>query len=262
VTAPKEVFSAVSAFHDIRVTDYGFSRVLSFGRNRQSSMFLDSPFDTDFEYPSYFHVALALKPDAATALAIGLGGATVVKRMWRDYPEMRVDAVELDPEVVGVARRFFALPEDERIRVFTGDGRGFLEASDDSYDLVIVDAFDDDAVPPHLSDDGFIRVLRDRVGTDGIVAYNFIGELRGEGSMPFRELYRRLADAWDYVWVFVVNEGVAAGGTNIVLFATDAPVAEPELRRRIASRVDGLVSVPAFHLFGDDLWAEEAEQAE
>ena len=61
-------------------------------------MYLDAPFDTDFEYPGYFHVALAMKPDAIRTLVIGLGGGTVVKRMWRDYPEMRIDSVELDPE--------------------------------------------------------------------------------------------------------------------------------------------------------------------
>ena len=249
-----EIYAHTSAYHDINVTDHGFIRVLSFSRNRQSSMYLDAPFDTDFEYPSYLHLTLAVKPDAARTLVIGLGGATVVKRMWRDYPEMRIDAVELDPEVVEVARRYFALPDDERIRIFVDDGRHFVESNAEPYDIVIIDAFDDDVVPPALTAPEFMRTLRDRLTAGGVVAYNFMGLEEGEGSEPFRELHRTLSAAWGQVRVFVVNEGVQAGAKNLILLATDAELTVEQLRERIADRVGGLVTVPAFHLFGADLW--------
>jgi len=254
---PTEVYSHTSAFHDINVTDHGFIRVLSFARNRQSSMYLDAPFDTDFEYPSYLHLTLAVTPDAARTLVIGLGGGTVVKRMWRDYPAMRVDAVELDSDVVDVARRFFALPNDERIRVFTEDGRLFLEASADAYDIVIVDAFDDDVVPPALTAEEFLRTVHARLTPGGVVAYNFMGAVEGDGSEPFRRLHAALARQWHQVRVFVVNEGVESGASNLILLATDAPLTTDELRGRIADRVGGRVSVPAFHLFGEDLYDGE-----
>jgi spermidine synthase len=254
VTEPKIVYTRSSAFHDITVADEGFIRTLSFGGIRQSSMYLDAPFDTDFEYPSYLHTALAVKPDAVRTLAIGLGGGTVVKRMWRDYPEMRIDAVELDPDVVDVARRFFALPDDERIRVIVGDGREFVAESAETYDIVIVDAFEGARVPSQLADDGFMRAVRDRLSPCGAVIYNFMGAVDGAGSEPFRDLHATLSHAWSRVFVFLVDEGVAAlGASNIILLATDAPLNADDLRERLASRVDGLVSVPAFHLFGGDL---------
>jgi spermidine synthase len=252
-----EIHTSTSPYHVINVTDYGFIRVLRFTRNRQSSMYLDSPFDTDFEYPGYFHISLAVKPDAARTLVIGLGGATVVKRMWRDYPEMRIDAVELDPEVVDVAYRFFALPQDERIRVFAGDGRTFVETCTDEYDIAIIDAFDEDQVPRPLTTEEFMRTLRDRLAPDGVAAYNFIGAAKGERSKPFRSLHRTLRNVWRTVWVFVVNDGVESEGTNLMLFATDAPLTTDELLARIADRVGGRVTVPAFELFVDDLYRGE-----
>ena len=251
------VYSHTSAYHEINVTDYGFLRVLRFQRNRQSSMYLDAPFDTDFEYPAYFHIALALNPEASRSLLIGLGGGSVAKRMWRDYPEMRLDAVELDPDVVDVAQRFFALPEDERIGVYVDDGRRFLETCPDTYDVVMVDAFDEDRVPRQLTTEEFLRTARDRLAPDGVVAYNFIGSLRGDHSKPFRSLYRTLRNVWRNVWVFTVDEGVETEGANLMLFATDAPVTSDELRDRIADRVGGRVTVPAFHLFGEDLYTGE-----
>ena len=252
MSEPKEIYSHTSALHDIHVIDHGFVRTLSFGPTHQSSMFLDAPFDTDFEYPGYFHLALAVKPDSVRALAVGLGGGTVVKRMWRDYPEMRVDAVELDAQVVDVARRFFELPADERVRVFVDDGRHFLEMCPDTYDIVIVDAFEGDAVPPQLSDAGFMAALHARLAPDGAVVYNFVGTPEGDGAEPLRALHATLAEAWRRVWVFEINEGISAdGSTNLILLATDSPVSDDELQARIASRVDGRVTVPAFQLFGE-----------
>jgi spermidine synthase len=246
-------YSATSVFHTITVTDVGFRRVLAFGRHPQSSMYLDDPYETDFEYPSYFHLALAITPDATRALAIGLGGGTVVKRMWRDYPEMRVDAVELDAEVVDVAKRFFVLPDDPRVRVIVDEGSHFIETAVDTYDIVVVDAFEDDRIPAQLTTDSFLRAVRDRMSEGGVIVYNLIGSLTGERSEPFRSLYRALSSAWRQVWVFSVDEGVEAEGGNLVLLASDATLSAEDLRARITDRVGGRVSVPAFHLFGEDL---------
>lgn len=251
------VYSTTSAYHEIDVTDHGFLRVLRFTRNRQSSMYLDSPFDTDFEYPGYFHIALALDPGATRTLVVGLGGGSVVKRMWRDYPEMRIDSVELDPEVVDIAQRFFELPEDERLRVYVDDGRRFIETCPDDYDMILIDAFDEDRVPRQLTTEEFLRAARDRLAPGGVMAYNFIGALRGDLSKPFRSLYRTLRNVWRHVWVFAVDEGVETEGANLMIFATDAAVTGEELLERIADRVGGRVTVPAFHLFGADLFTGE-----
>jgi spermidine synthase len=251
------IYSHASPYHDIHVEELGHLRVLRFARNRQSTMYLDAPFDTDLEYAAYLHTPLAIKPDAARTLVIGLGGGSVVKRMWRDYPGMRLDVVEIDPEIVEVAHRFFALPEDERIRVFVGDGREFVDQTPQTYDIVIVDAFDEDRVPRRLTTEEFMRAARDRLAPDGVVAYNFIGAPKGDLSKPFRGLYRTLRNVWRGVWVFAIEEGVLAEGSNLVLVASDAEVSDDQFRSRLADRVGGLVTVPAFERFGEDLYRGE-----
>lgn len=250
----REVYTTTSPYHEIHVEDYGMLRILRFDRNRQSTMYLDAPFDTDFEYPAYLHTPVAIKPRAERALMIGLGGGSVAKRMWRDYPWMRIDAVELDPAIVDVAHRFFALPDDERLQVFSGDGRAFVETSNDTYDIAIVDAFDEDRVPRPLTTEEFMRELRDHLAADGAVAYNFIGSVKGDRSKPFRSLYRTLRNVWRTVFVFNVDTSTEAEGTNIILLATDAEVSERELRDRLADRVGGIVTVPAFQLLAADLF--------
>jgi spermidine synthase len=251
------IYSHSSPYHDIHVDEFGHLRVLRFARNRQSTMYLDAPFDTDLEYAAYLHTPLAIKPDAARTLVIGLGGGSVVKRMWRDYPAMRLDVVEIDPEIVEVARRFFALPEDDRIQVFVGDGRDFVDQTPETYDIAIVDAFDEDRVPRRLTTEEFMRAARDRLAADGVIAYNFIGAPKGDLSKPFRSLYRTLCNVWRHVWVFAIDEGVFAAASNLVLVASDADVSDDQLRSRLADRVGGRVTVPAFERFGEDLYTDE-----
>ncbi|MHB8925846.1 MAG: spermidine synthase [Coriobacteriia bacterium] len=247
-------YSHASAFHTITVTDIGFRRILQFERNRQSSMYLDHPYETDFEYPGFFHVALAIQPQATRTLVIGLGGGSVVKRMWRDYPQMRVDTVEIDPDVVDVARHFFELPDDPRIRVFVGDGRRLVEDSAETYDIIVVDAFDDDRIPRPLTTEQFMRAARERMSEDGVIAYNVIGAIAGDHSRQFRSLHRTLANTWRRVRVFNADESVDAKGNNLVVFASDAPLSDEDLLARLADRVGGRVTVPAFELFGENLY--------
>ena len=245
-----------SAYHRLKVIDHNGVRSLKFERNHQSSMSLADPFETDIEYVGYLHLTLAVKHDAERTLVIGLGGGSVVKRMWRDYPAMRIDAVELDPDVIDVAHELFALPEDARITVFLGDGRDFIESCADTYDIVIVDAFDDDHVPRQLLTEEFMREVRDHLSADGVVAYNFIGSLHDGQSRAFRSLYRTASNVWRQIWVFAVgHDGNAIDATdNIVMLATDRREPAEALLERIACRVGGLVSVPGFERLGEDLY--------
>lgn len=252
----KEVYKATGRFHRLTVTEEDNLRVLRFERNPQSSMFIDDPFETDIEYVGYFHAALAIKPDIRRVLAVGLGGGSVVKRMWRDYPHMTIDAVEIDPAVHRVAREYFALPDDERISVTLGDGRAFLETSDGTWDLIVVDAFDDFEIPRPLTTEEFIRTARERLNADGVVAYNVIGRVTGDKSRYFRSLYRTARNVFADVWVFVVTPNaplVLTEDRNIVMLCTDSRVSAEELVGRIRDRVGGIVSIGGFEAFADDL---------
>jgi spermidine synthase len=256
----REIYRHNGRFHRLTVTEDDGLRVLRFERNPQSSMFIDDPYETDIEYVGYFHTALAIKPDAERTLAIGLGGGSVVKRMWRDYPDMRIDAVELDPAVVAIAREYFALPDDPRIRITIGDGRRFLEHAEGiTWDLILVDAFDDFEIPARLVTEEFIRTGRSHLTDDGVMAYNVIGRVSGDKSRYFRSLYRTAHNVFANVWVFVVTPNtrlVLTEDRNIVMLCSDAALTAEELVARIRDRLGGLVTVPEFETYADDLYLE------
>jgi spermidine synthase len=253
------MYEHTSPYHRIRVTDNDGVRLLKFERNQQSSMRLDDPFESDIEYVRYFNLALAIQPEIRRVLVVGLGGGSVVKQMWRDYPEMHFDAVEIDPEVADVAYELFGLPRDDRIRVIVSDGREFIRTHTDVYDLIIVDAFDDDRIPPHLLTEEFLRELRDHLTQDGVVAYNVIGSVHGDHSKPFRSFYRTLSNVWRDVRLFAVDYSasgpiILAFGGNIILLASDIELTADEMLARVAKRVDGRVALKGFGLLGKDLY--------
>jgi spermidine synthase len=253
------MYEHTSAHHRVQVVDANGFRHLKFERNQQSSMGLDDPYDTDIEYIAYLHIALAIQPAIDRALIIGLGGGSLAKQLWRDHSDMRIDAIELDPEIVDVAYELFGLPDDDRIRVIIGEGRECLETTNELYDLIVIDAYDDDHIPPHLLTEQFLLACRDHLAPDGVIAYNLIASVHGDHSKPFRSFYRTVSNVWRNIWLFPVGLALSgpiqlAFGGNIVLLASDIELSTHDLLSRIAQHVDGRVRVKGFGQLGKDLY--------
>jgi spermidine synthase len=168
-----------------------------------------------------------------------------------------VDSVEIDPVVVDVSRRYFFLPEDERIDVHVADARRYVQTTDETYDVVVVDAYYADSLPFHLTTEEFYREVKERMAPDGVLAYNVISAIEGDGSRLFRSTYRTAEGVWEDLWVFGVDPGHETPddlNQNIIVLATDAKLTEDELLTRIETRVDGKVKVPGFEEFSGDLY--------
>jgi spermidine synthase len=259
------LFRADTQYHRITVTEDADARHLRFDRSHQSAISLADPFVSRIRYPDYMHLALALKPDAGRVLVLGLGGGAITKRYWRDYPGVIVDSVEIDPVVVDVARKYFWLPEDERSRVFVEDARRYVQGTDEVYDIVIVDAYYADSLPFHLTTQEFLTEVKGIMAPDGVLAYNVIGSAEGDGSDLFRSMYRTAQTVWSELWVFPIgigDDGNALQRRNIIVLATDTRLPEAELRARIASRVDGVVSIEDFEGMAADLYTEPVPVAD
>src|SRR5688572_23885707 len=94
------VFAEDTRYHRLAVVDDADSRYLRFDNSLQSAMYQDDPYRTRYRYTDYFHLGLAYNPSAEDVLFVGLGAGSSEKRMWRDFPQLRLHAVELDPVVV------------------------------------------------------------------------------------------------------------------------------------------------------------------
>jgi hypothetical protein len=113
-----------------------------------------------------------LMPKDASVAAIGLGVGEIINYA---QPEQNWIFYEIDPLIVEIAQKHFnhlaKAPKPPAIIV--GDGRLKLAQSPDQHDLIVVDAFNSDAIPVHLlTQESIEDVLLPHLKSDGIVAYH------------------------------------------------------------------------------------------
>ena len=165
-----------SALHVIDVIDAGGIRTLELDGNVQSTMRIDDPLEGALELIDFLHLPVAFHPFATRVLFIGLGGGSAPKQFLHDYPQMQLDVVEIDEEVVRVAREFFGVEESERCVIHTGDALEFLKRSDAKWDVIVVDAYATVAgtpvIPDEISNAAFMKLCSDHLTGRGIVAVN------------------------------------------------------------------------------------------
>lgn len=223
---PQIRFAQDTVYHRIAVSDEGATRYLKLDNYWQSGLDLTDPRRTVFAYSDYMHLPVIFRPQARRVLMIGLGGGTVPTRYHEDYPAMTIDVVELDPAVVRVARTYFGLPSDGRIRVTAQDGRLFLARARDRYDIILLDAYLIDTIPFHLATKEFMEIARAHLVPSGVLASNVIGALDGPRSGFFRAVYRTFRQVFPTVYVVPVGWGEYDSREalrNIIIIGTDQP---------------------------------------
>lgn len=168
-----------SLYRNILVYEENGQRCLSFTRKRetarQTCQSLDDPNEFIFSYTRMMMGALYLNPNPRRILIVGLGGGILPSALSRIFPEAAIDIVEVDPAVVKVARDFFGFNPNKNIRVFEEDGRVFIKKAGKGtqrYDLVMLDAFDDQYIPEHLLTEEFLQEVKRVLTSDGVLAAN------------------------------------------------------------------------------------------
>jgi spermidine synthase len=218
-------FAKDTRYHRLVVADDDETRYLRFDSSFQSAMFLKHPFRTRFEYTDYLDLGLAYNPDARRVLFVGLGGGSAPKRFWRDFPGLQLQVVELDPDVVDVAYRWFALPRDQRLRVDTEDGRRWLARHDERFDVIVIDAFYADSIPFHLATVEFLELARTRLAPGGVIVTNMIGAITGDLSRLLRSMtrtYRTVFPTVELHPVFLEGDRDPSTLRNVILVATES----------------------------------------
>jgi spermidine synthase len=165
----KSPFSKVS----VRENDQGLRQLIfDDGTAVQSAMNINRPDELVLSYSKHEMTVLPLIEKPRRILIVGLGGGSMPRFIHRLLPDVRIDNVEIDPVVVEAATKFFFFKEDERMKVYVGDGRKFIEDSKDTYDIIYLDAFGADFIPYSLATREFLNAVKARLADGGVVASN------------------------------------------------------------------------------------------
>ena len=219
--APVPAFAAAGILYEkdslfglvtVKEDEAGF-RSLHFGRNgaRQSVVKPGDPDHLELPYAKVAMIGLAMPARVQRVLVVGLGGGSLPSFLRKHYPAAEIDAVDIDPEVIKVAKEYFGFREDASMRAHLADGRGFIESVRRPYDIIFLDAFGSDSVPERLTTTEFLRAVRRALAPDGVVVGNIWGPY---ANRLYHSMVRTYRDAFDELVVLDVQ-----GAGNKILLA-------------------------------------------
>lgn len=166
-------------------------------------------------------------PAECEVLVLGMGTGTFATQCRRYFGQVSVEGVEIDDRITELARSHFELPED--VKVTTYDGRAFLNATDKTYDVIMVDAYQDITIPFQMSSLEFFTLVKGHLNEGGVMVVNMNMRGGGEGNVN-----QYLSDTISRVFSRVYTVEVA-GSTNRELFASDHPGMLRELEQKQAA---------------------------
>ena len=167
-------------------------------------------------YYDYAMAAPLMVPDKPVedmdVLILGMGTGTYATQCRKYFGDMNIEGVEIDEKITELSREYFSLPED--VKVTTYDGRAFLQAVETTYDVIMVDAYQDITIPFQMSSVEFFTMVKDHLKDGGVMVVNMNMHGNKEGDIN-QYLADTIANVFDNVYTVDV-----AGSTNRELFAS------------------------------------------
>jgi SAM-dependent methyltransferase len=177
-----------------------------------------------WDYTHYLATLAGCKPPGSKVLLLGMAGGSVANELVQ--LGFQVDAVDIDPRVVSVARAYFHLSPE--VNVTVDDARHFLNVSTGTYDVIVYDLFAGEGQPSHVfSREAFARA-RERLTPDGILLINYHGFWNGEEGRGTRSVAATMVS--EGFQFFMVGTGGKPVERNIILMGSRKRLPPPGVK--------------------------------
>ncbi len=199
-------------------------------------------------YTDYALVAPLFASSGATdtrprLAVVGLAAGTVAKQYTQVYGPTPIDGVEIDPEIIAVGRRYFAMNEPN-LHVFVADGRTFMRFSRSTYDVVMVDAYKPPYIPFQLTTKEFFQEARAHLAPDGVIMLNTSHV--GNDYRLAQAFVNTLLQVFPSVYSVDVPNSL-----NTEIFATVKPTTLSGVQARLAAVAQSAVASPLSIVAGE-----------
>ena len=152
--------------------------------------------------------------DGRSVMILGMGSGTYASYCVRYFPGVKVQGAEIDQKIADIATEYFGLPDS--VEVAVEDGRAYLTASQEQFDVIMVDAYQDITIPFQLSSVEFFTEVQRHLKPGGVMVVNLNMTSAHDGSIN-----QYLCDTMASVFAHTYTVNVPAN-TNTVVFCTDA----------------------------------------
>jgi spermidine synthase len=141
----------------------------------QSSMRLSDPFELELGYTQTMMGFLLFNAEPKHILIVGLGGGSLSKYCYHQFPQARITTVEINSEVIALRDEFMIPCDDERFQIVHADASDYLATNDIQADIILLDGYDAAGLPECLSSDAFYSDCRRALSKYGVLVANLWG---------------------------------------------------------------------------------------
>lgn len=217
-TSPGLIYEGESSYNYIQVIEEGGYRLLRLNEGQgvhsiyhPTILNFNGPWEQVISTPFFNRPPVSVR-DVKKIAIIGLAAGTTAREALTVFPEVEIDGIEIDPEIVDVGRKYFDM-NSPNLNVIIQDGRWGLATSQKKYDVISVDAYRPPYIPWHMTTQEFFRVIFDHLEEDGVMVIN-IGR-----SPTDRRLIDSLAETISTVFPSIYVSDLS-GSFNSLLFAS------------------------------------------
>ncbi|GAB3471893.1 hypothetical protein GCM10027321_44310 [Massilia terrae] len=152
----------------------------------QSEMLLARPDKLVLAYAKAMMGFALFVPRPRHIVMVGLGGGSLAKFCYRHFPRARITVVELRGDVIALREAFQVPPDDARLRVVHADATAWLARHPGSADVLLIDGFDADGLPPALGSARFYADCHALLADGGVAVANIFSYDKARGAMLAR----------------------------------------------------------------------------
>jgi spermidine synthase len=188
-------------------------RTLRFGKQgtRQSVVKIGDLDYLGLPYARSAMIGLAFTEQFDRILVLGVGAGNIPMFLRKHYSDAQIDVVDIDPQIIALAKQYFNFLEDDLLHAYALDGRAYVENVQKPYDLIFLDAYTAAGIPSHLATKEFLRSLKKALKPSGAIIANM-------WSTPkVNPLYRSMLRTYQEVFQEVYTLRVPTAGNKIVI---------------------------------------------
>ena len=219
------------------------------GQSLQSGVYSDGSKELVFDYTRAFASTSELRPNAERILIIGGGAFTFPEYIANKQPATHVDTIEIDSKLTEISAQSFNFKQPENLSIINKDGRQYLNQTNNSYDMIFLDAFNSIVPPFQLLTEQAVQRMESNLAVDGVIVANFIAKPPMPGSSSLIEAaYSTFKTEFKYVEVFKVSPWMPQNATqNLLLIAGNTDVSskllgiastQPQFANVLNERID------------------------
>ena len=221
----------------IKNIEYGGERVrlMNVGIGFESATFIDESrkYDLVFQYLQYYDLMFKSQNHIKDCLMIGGAGYGYPKYYISKYMNNNMDVVEIDGQVTELAKKYFYLDDlikdyntenNERIKIYTEDGRTYLNRNTKKYDAILNDAFSGETPAKTLTTIETVKEIKKSLNDGGLYLTNIIGALEGDNSKFIKAEVNTIGKVFKNVYVIPVNMTDNTSKANFMVIGTDQDI--------------------------------------